>query len=94
MFTVGQIQLVNIFRMNFQKDVDDLFQGKKEGVVFQKLSSGDIDKVFCATECKKVKISKKNVRYSNYLGYMLDFIMIFKAERQLIINFSFNASNY
>lgn len=30
MFSVGQIQLVNIFRMNFQKDVDDIFRGKKK----------------------------------------------------------------
>jgi len=29
MFTVGQIQLVNIFGMNFQKDVDDICRGKK-----------------------------------------------------------------
>lgn len=34
MINLGQIQLLNIFRMNFQKDVDDLFRGEKRGIGF------------------------------------------------------------
>lgn len=69
MINVDQIQLLNIFRMNFQKDLDDIFRGGK-GILFffLKMSSGDTDKVFYTTVYKKLKNSKKNVKYSNFLG--------------------------
>lgn len=36
MINVDQIQLINIFRINFQKDVDDIFKGKRRDIGFLK----------------------------------------------------------